>query len=188
MENQRLSDEELALLEALEEPTEKELKENPERALETKDVTLSDIPSYIERVKKLCERSTKLYRDLNEYKVRKKWIVFEVSTPVTLACKGNVSLSNSTINFIGMEKLTLQRFVPTDKGDIVFVFSYDEFDGDIYVKMNDMEKIFLGKTNELSLRKVMAHTSVQKELEDIIEDETRKMKHMAYSDNKFGRW
>jgi hypothetical protein len=138
MASLRLNPDEIELLDGIE----------PGRKLKT----ISKSKSFIENLSVACERKT--YEILNYVKQDGEPFYqreVELASPCVLPCKNFSGLLKTEITMIGGEKLTFQRFMSTVRGDIFLVFTEREFDGEIYVKIEDLTKVF-GRGNRVITR------------------------------------
>lgn len=135
MASLRLNPDELELLDGIE----------PGRKLKT----ISKSKSFIENLRIACESRTKeilnyVNQDGQPFFQRE----VELASPCVLPCKNFSGLLKTQITMIGGERLTFERFMSTVKGDIFLVFTEKEFDGEIYVKIEDLAKVF-GRGNRV---------------------------------------
>lgn len=175
MEFQRLSNDELELMEQIEgsEP----LNE------------LSKSGTLVSRLNSALKDANKAYKQT--YNKNDSNPPYEVTGPVTLPChvKKSKGVSKTNISMIGMEKLKFVRLAATTQGNIIGIFNSPEYpDTDIMVRYEKMDEVFGKRASQLkSWLEFVGKVSERRD--EILNSEKSKVESGNYGKvDSYGSW
>ena len=175
MEFQRLSNDELELMEQIE-------GGGPLSKLSKSGTLVSRLNSALKEAN-LAYKRTYNKNDSNP--------PYEVTGPVTLPChvKKGGGVSKTNISMIGMEKLKFVRLAATTQGNIIGIFNSPEYpDTDIMVRYEKMDEIFGKRASQLkSWLEFVGKVSERRD--EILNSEKNKVTSGNYGEVKsYGSW
>lgn len=116
---------------------------------------------------------------------------YEITGPMTLPCHmtGSAGVTRSNISMIGMEEVELDRLVATSQGNIVGVFTSDEYPNtEIFIMLDNFEKV-LGKRGGQLANWFEFTAHVKEKRAEIIDSERARLSRKDYEEvGSFGSW